>query len=617
VSAAAPPQPAPARDLALTLSGGGFRATLFHLGVVRFLYEKELLPRVGQVCSVSGGSILAAHLAVNWDRYTADTEKFKAAADDLAAFIRSDLRGRVVRGWLFSYLAVLPRLWQRVRRRERWQRITLLERWYAAWLRDKKTGEDRTLAALGKQAEGSTSPPELTLLATSMTTGRLCWFDRSGFHWIDREKGEDGKEKDAVREVLTGKIPLALAVAASSAFPPLFPPLRIDNQRLACSQEQFPHTERLTDGGVYENLGIRMLRGLHQLKPLDFKYAVISDAQLQFDWDLAGEYSWLLSRANRSTDILMDRITDLESDSAQAYFDGRGVSLVDCAITAVVPSAEDPTASDEGTQRQSAHVRTDLDRFSDLEIDTLVRQGYVVARSACERAGLVPRTPADKKGNPWSPVDYTPRKGDDLGQSAKLRWQLFKGDRYSWINLALALYWLGLVIAAIDVGASFANRGVLTWWRRPVRVAGLGTPELQVVTWQMKERMPPTERIAYDRLYHPEKTEYLVVRLRTKPFSEVAGHHRIEQRLCRLVYHDRGERRPLDHFAFRVHPGDDGRDLYEGLKINPVDKAGEFSFTVPPSAPDDFLLILCSVGREGEDPFPPQDLSRLVRLEYP
>lgn len=49
--------------IGLALSGGGFRATLFHLGVIRFLYERGLLPKVRIICSVSGGSILAAHLS--------------------------------------------------------------------------------------------------------------------------------------------------------------------------------------------------------------------------------------------------------------------------------------------------------------------------------------------------------------------------------------------------------------------------------------------------------------------------------------------------------------------------------------------------------------------------
>ena len=58
--------------LGLALSGGGFRATLFHLGVVRFLRDTELLREITDIASVSGGRILGAHLALNLDRYNDD-----------------------------------------------------------------------------------------------------------------------------------------------------------------------------------------------------------------------------------------------------------------------------------------------------------------------------------------------------------------------------------------------------------------------------------------------------------------------------------------------------------------------------------------------------------------
>jgi predicted acylesterase/phospholipase RssA len=44
--------------LGLALSGGGLRATLYHLGVVRFLRDAGLLRDVTHMVSVSGGSIL-------------------------------------------------------------------------------------------------------------------------------------------------------------------------------------------------------------------------------------------------------------------------------------------------------------------------------------------------------------------------------------------------------------------------------------------------------------------------------------------------------------------------------------------------------------------------------
>ena len=49
--------------IALCLSGGGFRAALFHLGALRRLNELGALSQVTAITSVSGGSIVSAHLA--------------------------------------------------------------------------------------------------------------------------------------------------------------------------------------------------------------------------------------------------------------------------------------------------------------------------------------------------------------------------------------------------------------------------------------------------------------------------------------------------------------------------------------------------------------------------
>ena len=80
----------------LCLSGGGFRATLFHLGVVRLLLDAGLLAQVRHIHSVSGGSILAAHLVSRWPDYVKSGETFRAAAKDLIRLAQSDLRGAMV-----------------------------------------------------------------------------------------------------------------------------------------------------------------------------------------------------------------------------------------------------------------------------------------------------------------------------------------------------------------------------------------------------------------------------------------------------------------------------------------------------------------------------------------
>ena len=49
--------------VALCLSGGGYRAMVFHLGVLWRLNETKLLSKVKRFSSVSGGSITAGVLA--------------------------------------------------------------------------------------------------------------------------------------------------------------------------------------------------------------------------------------------------------------------------------------------------------------------------------------------------------------------------------------------------------------------------------------------------------------------------------------------------------------------------------------------------------------------------
>lgn len=45
-------------SISMALSGGGIRAMLFHLGVLRLLAERRLVERVTRISTVSGGSLL-------------------------------------------------------------------------------------------------------------------------------------------------------------------------------------------------------------------------------------------------------------------------------------------------------------------------------------------------------------------------------------------------------------------------------------------------------------------------------------------------------------------------------------------------------------------------------
>src|SRR5581483_4019507 len=59
---------------ALCLSGGGYRAMLFHLGSLLYLNERCWLPKLDRISSVSGGSITPAVVGLRWKNLTFDPQ---------------------------------------------------------------------------------------------------------------------------------------------------------------------------------------------------------------------------------------------------------------------------------------------------------------------------------------------------------------------------------------------------------------------------------------------------------------------------------------------------------------------------------------------------------------
>ncbi len=60
--------------IALCLSGGGYRAMLFHVGAIWRLNELRYLPKLDRISSVSGGSITAGVLGLHWPRLGFDED---------------------------------------------------------------------------------------------------------------------------------------------------------------------------------------------------------------------------------------------------------------------------------------------------------------------------------------------------------------------------------------------------------------------------------------------------------------------------------------------------------------------------------------------------------------
>ncbi len=252
------------KRLGLALSGGGFRAAAFHLGVFRKLQAMGLLWKVDLLSCVSGGSIAGAFLAANWG----DDGALDRLHDYLAT--RSIAVSSVLAGALNPFSTRLGEL---------------------AESYDRDLFQGRTLSALG-------GGPRLYLNATNLSSGNMFFFVCGGDKPAEMGEWEQGV-------VAAPDFPLAKAVAASSAFPPVFPPLRVD-------RDQYPGQGvdyvTLSDGGVYDNLGVNPLLRL-QRNPLD--YALVSDAGKPFAIDYEPtEAGTLVLKA--AIDILMEQVRGLQ-----------------------------------------------------------------------------------------------------------------------------------------------------------------------------------------------------------------------------------------------------------------------------------------------------------------
>jgi len=226
-SSDAEPQP----GVALCLSGGGYRAMLFHLGTLWRLNDAGYLPRLNRISSVSGGSITAGMLGLAWSKLAFDNsgvaQRFRPEVVDpirnlaeRTIDIWAVLGGLIGPGRAGSYIT-------RAYRKHLFGNATL-------------------------QNLPSDPGPRFVINATNIQSGVLWRFSKP--YARDYRVGE----------IANPTIELAAAVSASSAFPPFLSPVVLHFEESAYSPhsgtdlQRPPYTTRvyLTDGGVYDNLGL-------------------------------------------------------------------------------------------------------------------------------------------------------------------------------------------------------------------------------------------------------------------------------------------------------------------------------------------------------------------------
>lgn len=441
--------------IGLSLSGGGFRATLFHLGVVRALRDRGKLNDISHICSVSGGSILAAHLVLNWKRYAkGDDAEFARAANEVINFTRSNQRNWILIPWVIMWgvlivfgistaVFTLDPGWYRslpfvfafifilLRIRVLCSRTDLLQKRYSGLFGDQR---------LADLAPANNCRPILHIMATSMTTGEAVSFDSRGVH-LQTPPDDTGNVK--TQHFNLDNLKINYAVAASSAFPPGFPPLRLE---LPIPKTQgLEGIHYLGDGGVYDNLGIhkcvRLLK--EEYGGRKFKEFFVSDAEGAFSqqppnfWQRWLGNKWLPLRASRSTNLLMERLSRYELSEASSLCN-TPTQPFQIRLRNRVNMIGSKECLDE-SQESAMAMRTDLDSFTEEEINTLVCQGQYVARQAC---GALED---DSKQNAiWKPFKSV----------ARLRFKRLRAFRFKALVtcvagiLALLCYGIHLVLSA-------------------------------------------------------------------------------------------------------------------------------------------------------------------------
>src|SRR5262245_1258989 len=217
--------------LAVCVSGGGYRAMLFHLGAFWYLSDAGILGGAARISSVSGGSITAGMLGLRWSaiafgasgyqqRFRAELVEPIRTMASITIDVPSVLLGALLPGTTIS--------------------DQIVKRY------DKTLYQGATLQQLPEA-------PRFVINATNVQSGVLFRFSKPYIR--DYRIGELAKPT----------LLLSTAVAASSAFPPVLSPIRLtlrdedwtpNTGEPSLQKPPYTTNLKLTDGGVYDNMGL-------------------------------------------------------------------------------------------------------------------------------------------------------------------------------------------------------------------------------------------------------------------------------------------------------------------------------------------------------------------------
>jgi NTE family protein len=335
----------PRPGVGLAVSGGGYRAMLFHLGSFWRLFELGILKELDRISSVSGGSITAAKIGLEWDRLGSAGDFVERVVGPIR-----DLAGITVDASSIIGGLLLP-----------------------------GSVADRVSAAYARHLFGEATLQDLpddtrfVINATNVETGTLWRFS-----------------KPYMRDYRVGRVDnpmvsLADAVTASSAFPPVLSPFVLAVGADAFS-EVMPgldpgHLDEiaLTDGGVYDNLGLETVWKR-------YRTVLVSDAGSAVPLDPAPPADWA-RHAKRVFDIIYQQVSTVRrrqviaafqaGDRSGAYW-GIGTDIAAYQLASALPATH-------ARAMELARTPTRLKALPAAHQERLINWGYAVTDAAIRR----------------------------------------------------------------------------------------------------------------------------------------------------------------------------------------------------------------------------------------
>ncbi len=356
--------------ISLAFSGGGVRATVFHLGVLARLARQDLLGNVEIVSSVSGGS-LAAGLVIASAGY-----RWPSSEEYLHDVVPRCLSVLTTRNVQRTYVL-----------------NSLLFPWRLATGRASVLGDalERNWGIGGSLADLPVTPRWI-INATCYQTGKNWRFQR------------DLMGDYQTKYVTDPRFRLSHAMAASAAVPGLIGPLRLQSRKHLWSEyrdgdwcnikPKYNHLH-LWDGGVYDNLGVESLFKPGEGLCGDTDFLIVCDASRPLSSETR-QSRWrpgYLKASMRLVDIATDQVRSLRTRMLMEYFKqnpGTGAYLRLGLATKKVylrnPGTGKPALTDDEVSRV-AQIETTLRRLTHSEFSLLFRHGFEVADATLSTYG--------------------------------------------------------------------------------------------------------------------------------------------------------------------------------------------------------------------------------------